>query len=300
MLLLADARLAAAVSNAGALGTLSPYAGMKDHGDPVENLGMQIACARQWTQNPFAVNIPLDLPESGLLVDLTIREQVPVVVTAAGSPEIYSELFLSAGIRVLHVTSSVSQAAAAEVSGVDAVIAEGCEAGGRIGRDEIPLVSLVPQVVEAVSIPVIAAGGIADGHSMASALALGASAVQMGTRFIAVEECPAHPAYKSAIVASGDAATLVTRRHSVPMRCLRSAFVMKLSAMERTGVTVDRIDQFIGRGRARAAQVYGDMENGDAYAGSSAGSIHEIVPAASVIENIIWELNGILRGLCES
>jgi enoyl-[acyl-carrier protein] reductase II len=289
MLWLADARLAAAVSNAGALGTLSPYAGMDANGDPVENLCMQIRKARKLTQDPFAVNIPLDLPESGLLVDVLLQENVVIAVTAAGNPAIYTELLHSAGILVLHVTASVSQAGFAESSGVDAVIVEGAEAGGRVGHGEIPLFSLLPQVVDAVSIPAIAAGGIADGQGMADAFALGATGVQMGTCFIAVDECPAHPAYKKAILEARASDTVITRRSTVPVRSLKSGFIRDLAAMEQSGEPADKIEKFIGRNRAWKAQILGDIEIGDAYAGTSAGLIQEIIPAGEVIRKIMGE-----------
>jgi len=289
MLWLADAKLAAAVSNAGALGTLSPYAGMQPNGDPVENLRRQIHKTRELTSKSFAVNIPLDLPASGLLIDVLLQEKVTIAVTAAGSPGIYTQLLHSAGIRVLHVIGSVSQAVFAESCGVDAVIVEGAEAAGRVGREEIPLFTLLPQVVDSVSIPLVAAGGIADGRGMAAAFALGSVGVQMGTRFVAVEECPAHIAYKQAIIECRDSGTVITRRSSTPTRSLRSMFIEELSAMERSGEPTDRIEKFIGLNRAWMAQVAGDLENGDAYAGTSAEIIREILPAGAVIRKLIKE-----------
>lgn len=302
MFRLADAGLAAAVSNAGALGTLSPHAGMPDRVDPAGNLQfpgdylrLQIQKIRKLTKRPFAVNVLLDLPESGLVADVVLREKVSIVVTAAGSPGIYTELFHSAGMLVLHVVGTVSHARRAESCGVDAVIAEGCEAAGRIAYGEIPLVSLIPQIADTVRIPVIAAGGIADGRGMAAAFALGAEAVQLGTRFVAVEECIAHSAYKKAIVASGDSATVVTRRGTIPTRSLKSRFIEELAVMEDSGIESERILEFIGRNRTRTAQIEGDIENGDAYAGSSAGMIREILPAGVVVQKIIKEYRTALR-----
>jgi enoyl-[acyl-carrier protein] reductase II len=252
MLRCADAALAASVSNAGALGTISPYAGMKEGADPLANLRFQIRKTRQLTVRPFAVNVPLDLPASGLMLNLVVEENLKIVVTAAGSPELFTELLHSAGIRVLHVISSVSQAQFAESCGVDALIAEGVEAGGRIGRAELGLFSLIPQVADAVSIPVIAAGGIADGRGMAAAMALGAEGVQLGTRFLATVECPAPPKYKKAIIEAGDTDTIVTGRGVAPVRRLKSG-----------------------------------LAEGEAYAGSSAGLIKTILPAALVIEELV-------------
>ncbi|MBN2317601.1 MAG: nitronate monooxygenase [Acidobacteria bacterium] len=295
MFRLADAGLVAAVSKAGALGTLSPHAGMPDKGNPADNLRIQIQKIRKLTDRPFAVNVLLDLPESGLTADALLQEKVHIVVTAAGSPDIYTDLFHSAGMLVLHVTGSVSQARGAESCGVDAVIAEGCEAAGRIAHDEIPLLSLLPQVADVVKIPVIAAGGIADGRGMAAAFALGAEGIQLGTRFVAVEECIAHPAYKKAIVESGDSATVVTRRGTIPTRSLKSRFIEELAAMEESGIEPDRIREFIGRNRTRAAQIEGDIENGDAYAGLSAGMIREILPAGIVVRKIMKEYQDTVR-----
>jgi enoyl-[acyl-carrier protein] reductase II len=287
MLWIADASLAAAVSNAGALGTLSPYAGMPADGNPLENLRSQICRTRQQTDKPFAVNIPLDLPDSGLLVNLAIEEKIKIAVTAAGSPKIYTELLHSSGIQVLHVISSVSQARYAQSCRVDCLIAEGVEAGGRIGRDEIPLFSLVPQVVNSVSIPVIAAGGIVDTHGMLAALALGAEGVQLGTRFIAVSECIAHPIYKQAVIEAGDTDTIVTGRWLGPARRLRSRFSLELLDLEQSGAPIGVIRKFVGRGRTRKAQLDGDLVNGDFLAGSSVGLIQSVVPVAKVIENLI-------------
>jgi len=295
MLWIANAELAASVSNAGALGTVSPYAGMKDDGDPLENLRLQIHRTRQLTERPFAVNIPLDLPASGLLMNILLEEDVKIAVTAAGSPEPFTELLRSSGILVMHVISSTSQARFAETCGVDAVIAEGVEAGGRIGRDELPLFSLIPQVADAVSIPVIAAGGVVDGRGMAAAFALGADGVQIGTRFIATEECLAHPNYKKAILNAGDTDTIVAGRSLLPARRLRSAFSLKLSGLEQSGTAVDSLNAFVGQGRARKAQIDGDLENGDLYSGASAGLIEKIVPAAEIAKSLIESYHHAIR-----
>ena len=284
---IATAERAAAVSNAGALGIISPCAGMEENGDPVKNLRFQISRTKKLTEKPFGINIPLDLPASGLLIDALLQESVKIVVTAAGNPMLYTELLHSAGIRVAHVISSVSQARHANSCNVDAVIAEGAEAGGHIGREELSLFSLLPQVVDAISRPVIAAGGIADGRGIAAAFALGAAGVQLGTRFAAADECIAHRSYKQAIVDAGDTDTVVTRRELVPTRSLKSQFSIGLAAMEKAGVPAERIRKHVGSGRARKAQIEGNLTDGDAYAGSSAGLVKEILPASVVIENLI-------------
>ncbi len=289
MLWLADAGLAAAVSNAGAMGIISPYAGMKQGGDPVENLRSQIARARELTDKPFGVNIPLDLPLSGILVDTLFREKVGVVVTAAGSPALFTELLHSGGAKVLHVTSSVRQAQFAESCNVDAVIAEGVEAGARSGFDELAAFSLIPQIADAVSIPVIAAGGVVDGRGIAAAIALGAEGVQMGTRFVAVNESIAHPKYKEALIAALDTDTVMTARQLVPTRSLKSGFTMKMWELERSGASAERLREVMGRGRARKAQIDGDLTEGDAYAGSSVGLIKDIVPVGALVRRLIRE-----------
>jgi len=186
MLWLADARLAAAVCNSGALGIISPYACMDKDGDPSENLTAQIKKVRVLTQMPFGVNIPLDLDQSGILIETLIKEKVEIAVTAAGSPASYTALLRHEGIKVLHVVSSVRQAQLAEACNVDAVIVEGVEAAAHNGLDEIPLFSLIPQVADAVSIPVVAAGGIVDSRGWVAAVCLGAEGIQLGTRFVAV------------------------------------------------------------------------------------------------------------------
>jgi enoyl-[acyl-carrier protein] reductase II len=295
MLWLATAALAASVSNAGALGVLSPYAGMDEEADPRENLRTQIRRARKLTDKPFGINIPLDLPLSGLLINVLLQENAEIVITAAGNPELFTELLHSAEIRVIHVISSVSQAKVSESSNVDAIIAEGVEAGGHIGREEIALFSLIPQVVDAVSVPVIAAGGIVDGRGMAAALALGASGVQLGTRFVATEECIAHANYKRAIVEARDADTVVTRRGLIPTRSLKTGFTRELTVLEKSCVSADEIHKFIRHDRARKAQIEGDLINGDAYSGSSAGLIKEILPAAVVVESLIRDYDEEIR-----
>jgi len=274
MLWLAGAELAAAVSNAGALGIISPYAGMEEDGDPQKNLRLLIRRTRQLTDQPFGVNIPLDLQMSGLLMDSLLQEDVKIAVTAAGNPQLYSELLHSAGIQVVHVISSTHQAKLAQSCHVVAVIAEGVEAAGRLGREAIPLFPLIPQVVDAVSIPVIAAGGIADVRGMGAALALGAEGVQVGTRFVASEECLAHRNYKQAIVDAGEDGTEVRRQGAILARILKPA---QCSGEKRTSS---------GRSRSRIAQVEGDLENGDAYAGASVGLIREVLPAAAIVESL--------------
>jgi enoyl-[acyl-carrier protein] reductase II len=182
MLWLATPELAAAVSEAGALGVISPFAGMEEHGDPTGHIHILIKRVRSLTEKPFGVNLPLDLEQSGVLIDLIIRQRVGIVITAAGNPAHYTALLKQQGIKVLHVISSVKQAQKAVISKVDAIIAEGVEAAGHSGFDQLPLFSLIPQVVDAISIPVVAAGGIVDGRGLVAAMALGAEGVLASSR----------------------------------------------------------------------------------------------------------------------
>lgn len=229
MLWLATAELAAAVSNAGAFGVISPLGGMQKDGDPSENLKKQLKKIRHFTEKPFGINIPLDLSYVGILIDIAIKEKVEVVITAAGDPCHYTEVLKNEGIKVIHVVSQVKQAQMAEHCRVDAVIAEGIEAAAHNGPDELPLFSLIPQIADAVFIPVIAAGGVV------AAMALGAEGVQLGTRFVVVEENIAHQNYKQAILNAGDTDTVITRRSLLPTQSLKTDFAKTLLELEKSG-----------------------------------------------------------------
>lgn len=299
MLWLANAELAAAVSNAGALGVLSPYAGMERHGDGSKNLEKQIHRIRDLTRKPFGVNIPLDLDQSGLLINSLLQQGAEIVITAAGSPALYTELLKKAGLKVLHVISSVSQGRFAESCGVDGVISEGIEAAARNGLDELPLFSLIPQVAEALSIPVIASGGIVDARGIVAAMALGADGVQLGTRFIAVDENPAHPNYKRAILEAEDTDTVITCRSLLPTRNLKTGFCRRLLELEQSGASPEKIRDFLGYQRASRSQLEGDLDRGEAFAGASVGLIKEIVPAASVIQDLVEGYEKIMVNLMD-
>lgn len=298
MLWLADAGLAMAVSDAGGLGVISPLAGAEPEGDPVENLERQITQAKSISSKPFGVNVPLDLRDIGQLMDLLLVQEIKVVVTAAGDPSIFTELLQSGGAKVLQVVSAVRHAKKAEAAGVDAVVAEGVEAGARNGFDEMPLFSLIPQVVDAVDIPVVAAGGIVDSRGVAAAFALGAEGVQLGTRFLAAEECIAHADYKDAIVAAGDNDTIITLRQLIPSRSLKTTeFTQSLLALEEAGATTEELRDFMGHAASRRAGIDGDLDNGEAYCGASAGLIKEILPTAEVIRMLVDGYEKVIRGL---
>lgn len=297
MLWLANAQLAAAVSNSGALGIISPLAGMERHGDASKNLRLQIAKARELTEKPFGVNIPLDLPQSGILIDVILKESVGIVVTSAGNPAHYTELLRQNEATVMHVVSSMKQAQMAESCNVDAIIVEGIEAAGHIGFDELPLFSLLPQVVDAVNIPVIAAGGIVDARGVVAAFSLGAEGVQLGIRFVAVKESIAHPYYKQAIIEAKDTDPVITCRKLLPTRSLKTEFSRKLLDLEKSGASASDIRDFLGYSRARKGQLEGDLANGEAYCGTSAGLIREIIPVAGVVQNLVEGYEEIIENL---
>ena len=299
MLWLADAGLAASVSNAGALGVVSPLAGMALNGNPPDNLKRQIAATRKRTSRPFGVNLPLDLPYIDDLIDVVLREKVKIVITAAGNPSAYSEVLRNNGCILLHVVSNVHHAEIAESYGAHMVIAAGVEAAAHIGKDELPLFSLIPQVADAVSIPVIAAGGIVDARGMVAAMALGAKGVQLGTRFVAVHESRAHMNYKKAILAAGASDTVITGRNFMPTRSLKTTFSARLRALEESGASRQEINEFIGYRSNHLAQVMGDLERGEAYCGASAGMINELLPAAEVIRQFMQDWRTILGKLSD-
>jgi len=294
---IANAELAAAVSEAGGLGTISPNAGMRIEDNIELNLVQQIRLARKLTAKPFCVNIVVLIPEIVALVDVLIEEGVPVVTTSAGNPRLYTYMLKEAGIKVLHVVSSVRQAQVAEDSGVDAVIAEGFEAGGHNGFDELTTMVLVPQIVDAVDIPVIAAGGIADARGLAAAFALGAEGVQMGTRFIATIECNAHPDFKRRILESPDIGTMITGRALSPTRTLRNNFAAKVAEMDRRGTTAEELLAFIGMGRSRMGQLEGNVDEGELYCGAVSGMIRDVVGAGDIIGKMVRDYDRIVAGL---
>lgn len=300
MLWIATAELASAVSNVGGLGVISPLAGMPEDGKPVENMTRQIDKTRRLTHKPFGVNIPLDLDYAGSLIAQILDEAIDIVITAAGDPCHFTDVLKKKGKRVLHVVSTVSQALRAEAMGVDAVIAEGIEAAAHNGANELPLFALIPQIVDAASIPVVAAGGIVDARGFVAARALGAEGVQLGTRFVAVEENIAHSNYKQAILAAKDTDTIITCRGLVPTRSLKTPFSVRLLELERSGKKIDEILAYLGYRRNRIAQIEGDLSKGEAYCGASAGMIRHVLPARRVIEQLVDGYDQIIKELDSS
>jgi len=273
------AELAAAVSNAGGLGIIG--AGHM----PTLNLREQIRKAKKLTDKPFGVNLMLLTPHIDELIEVTLEEGVPVITTGAGNPGVFIGRFKEIGTKVIPVVPSVALAQRMQKVGADAVICEGTEAGGHIG--ELTTMVLVPQVVDAVSIPVIAAGGIADGRGLTVAIALGADGVQIGTRFICATECTAHINFKNKVVAAKDRETTVSGRSTGhPVRVIKNKLTREFERMEKEGATSEELDQF-GVGKLPLAARDGDIENGSVMAGQSAGLVKSIMPAADIIQEIL-------------
>lgn len=279
----AGAKLAVAVSEAGALGVLGAGS-MKPDG-----LRQAIRDVRRGTAAPFGVNIPLMREDRLALVGVCEEEHVGIVITSSGDPRALTARFTEAGCTVLHVVATVKHARKAADAGCHAVIAEGFEAGGHNGVDEITTLTLVPQVVDAVRVPVVAAGGIADGRGMAAALALGASGVQLGTRFAATAESDAHAVYKQQVVDATDRDTVLTMRGLMPVRMLRTPFTLQAVEAERRGATREELLALLGRKRERLGISEGNVDEGMFEAGQSAGLVHDIPPAADVVRRIMEE-----------
>ena len=285
----ATAELAAAVSNAGGLGIIG--AGNA----PADFVRAEIQKAKKLTDKPFGVNIMLLSPFVDEVIDAVYEERVPVITTGAGNPGKYIARFKEIGTKVIPVVPAVALAKKMEQEGVDAVIAEGTESGGHIG--ELTTMALVPQVVDAVSIPVIAAGGIADGRGFISALALGAQGVQMGTVFVCASECTAHENYKLAIVKAGDRGTAVTGRVTGhPVRILKNKLSREFEKLEKGNASAEEYDK-LGVGRLKAAVVDGDADFGSVMAGQISGMVKEIKPAKDIIEAIMKEAHETLAAV---
>ena len=288
---IADAELAAAVSNAGGLGIIA--AGNAD-GNYVRE---QIRKAKGLTDKPFGLNIMLLSPFVDEVAQIAADEKVRVVTTGAGNPTKYMEMWQEAGISVIPVVPSITFAKLAVRSGAAAVIAEGGESGGHIG--ELNTMALVPQVCDAVDVPVIAAGGIADGRGMAAAFALGADAVQLGTRFLSAHECNIHENYKKKVLKAGDTSTMVTgRRLGHPVRSIRNQFSRDYAKVEYTDISDDELEE-LAAGKLRDAVVDGDEKGGCFLAGQSAGLVNKEESCAEIIQDLMQDCENNLRRLEE-
>lgn len=276
-------RLASAVSNAGGLGLLGA-------GSMYPNvLREHIQKCKAATDQPFGVNVPLLYPDIDQLMNIIVEEKVPIVFTSAGNPKTWTGFLKEHGIKVAHVVSSSKFAKKAEEAGCDAVVAEGFEAGGHNGREETTTMVLIPAVRAAVTIPVIAAGGIATGTQMLAAMVLGADGVQVGSRFVCTPEASSHLAFKEAIIKAGEGDTQLAMKKVVPVRLLKNKFAEEIKAAELRGASEEELKQILGRARAKKGMFEGDMEEGELEIGQVSALIHEIKPAAAVVEEIMME-----------
>ena len=275
-------RLASAVSNAGGLGLIgsgSMYPQvLKEH----------IQKCRAATDKPFGVNVPLLYPDIDQHIQLIIDEKVPVVFTSAGNPATWTSLLKKAGIKVVHVVSSSRFAVKAQQAGCDAIVAEGFEAGGHNGREETTTLVLIPAVCNAVAIPVIAAGGIATGRQMLAAMVLGAEGIQAGSRFVASYESSAHQKFKEAVINAAEGDTQLSLKQLTPVRLLKNKFFTDVQQAELNGVSVDTLQNLLGKGRAKNGMFEGDLENGELEIGQVSTLIKNIQPAADIVDEL-WK-----------
>ncbi len=273
--------LAAASSNAGILGLIGAGSMSPDL------LKNQIKKAQSLTDRPFGVNLPLLYKNIDRQITVCLDQGINIFFTSAGNPKKYTKFLKDRGCIVVHVTSTPLLAKKCEDAGVDAIVAEGFEAGGHNGRDEITTMTLIPQVVDTVSIPVIAAGGIGDGRGVAAALALGAQGVQIGSLFAASEESSAHENFKNAIKDASFDATKLSLKNLVPVRLFKNKFYHELSKLESEGASIEKLREYLGVGRAKRGMLEGDLEGGELEIGQIAGLISEIKPMKEIVEELI-------------
>ncbi|MEO0064878.1 MAG: hypothetical protein RI983_204 [Bacteroidota bacterium] len=278
-------KLASAVSNAGGLGIIGAGSMYPDV------LREHIRQCKAATPNPFAVNIPLLYPDLDQLIQIIIEEKVPIVFTSAGNPKTYTGLFKSHGIKVVHVVSSSKFAVKAQEAGCDAVVAEGFEAGGHNGREETTTLVLIPAVRKKITIPLIAAGGIATGQQMYAAIALGADGVQVGSRFVCTPEASSHIHFKVAVVAAGEGDTQLSLKKLVPVRLLKNEFFQQVADAEKRGADEAELSHLLGRARAKKGMFEGDLKEGELEIGQAAALIHEIKPAGDIVAEMITDYN---------
>lgn len=276
-------KLAAAVSNAGGLGLIGSGSMYPDV------LREHIRKCKAATDKPFGVNMPLIYPQMDEIVDIVIAEGVKIVFTSAGNPKKWTGLFHEHGLKVAHVIANVKFARKCEEAGVDAVVAEGFEAGGHNGIEETTTMTLIPMVREAISIPLIAAGGIGSGRGMLAAMALGAEGVQIGSRFVASEESSAHEQFKKAVIEARDGDTALTLKKVIPVRLIKNEFYRRAKELEDQGAGREELMELLGRGRAKLGMFEGDLQEGELEIGQISGLIHEIKPAAHILKEIISE-----------
>lgn len=287
-------RLASAVSNAGGLGLIGAGSMYP------EVLREHIQKCKQATDKPFGVNVPLMYPQVEEIMQIIVEEKVPVVFTSAGNPKTWTNHLQSNGIKVVHVVSSSYFAQKSAQAGVDAIVAEGFEAGGHNGREETTTLVLIPQVSKAVDIPVIAAGGIATGAAMAASFALGAEGVQIGTRFALTSESSASDLFKERCLSLAEGETVLSLKKVSPTRLIKNSFYDEVKEMEDRGASADEMRELLGRGRAKKGIFEGDLEDGELEIGQVASLVHEIVSSQQVVDEIVGEYNDTIKSLFEN
>ncbi len=285
-------RLASAVGNAGGLGLIGAGSMYP------EMLREHIVKCKAATSNPFGVNVPLLYPQIAELMEIIMEEQVPIVFTSAGNPKTWTATLQNNGIKVAHVVSSSKFALKSQEAGVDAIVAEGFEAGGHNGREETTTLTLIPQVRSAIDLPLIAAGGIASGKSMLAAMALGADAVQVGTRFALTHESSASEAFKNRCVNLPEGDTILSLKQVSPTRLIKNDFYYQIEALEQSGASAEEIRELLGKGRARKGIFEGDLTEGELEIGQIASSIQSIISAKDVVEGMMNEYNDTVREIC--
>ena len=273
-------KLASAVSNAGGLGLIGAGSMYPD------TLREHIRQCKAATSKPFGVNVPLLYPDIDKHMDIILEEQVPIVFTSAGNPKAWTARLKDAGIKVAHVVSSAKFARKCEDAGVDAVVAEGFEAGGHNGREETTTLCLIPAVREAISLPLIAAGGIGSGRAAFATMALGAEGVQVGSRFVCTPEASCHTAFKDAVVGAGEGDTILTLKQLTPVRLIKNEFYQQVATAEAAAADDLEMKRILGRARAKAGMYDGDLTEGELEIGQVSATIHGIMPAAEVVREI--------------
>jgi len=284
-------RLASAVSNAGGLGLLGAGSMYP------EVLREHIQKCKKATDKPFGVNVPLLYPDIDQLMEIIVEEKVTIVFTAAGNPKLWTEHLKAHGCIVVHVVSSVKFALKAQSCGVDAIVAEGFEAGGHNGREETTTLTLIPLIEKAIHIPLIAAGGIGSGPAMLAALALGADGVQVGSRFVATPEASSHDRFKAEILKAEQGSTELTLKELTPVRLLKNAFYHQIKKLYTEGASPEKLIEALGRGRAKKGMFEGDLIEGELEIGQVAAQIDEIIPATEIVEEFIKTYNAALNKL---
>lgn len=278
-------RLASAVSNAGGLGLIGSGSMYP------EVLREHIQKCQRATDRPFGVNVPMLYPDIDKIMDITVEMGVRIVFTSAGNPKTWTSYLKEKGITVVHVVSSVKFAMKAQEAGVDAVVAEGFEAGGHNGRDETTTLVLIPAVKEKISIPLIAAGGIGTGRAMFAVMVLGADGVQIGSRFVASPEASSHQLFKEKVVEAGEGDTQLTLKELAPVRLIKNQFYLEVQEAYAKGASVEQLKELLGRGRAKKGMFEGDLEEGELEIGQVSALIHDIRPAAQIVADLMKEFN---------